>query len=253
MYLRLSEEGYLVRSAGEIRRLLSDPFEQASKDWRLGEIIEGQVATLAPVLPGKIVGVGRNYVAHAKELGNPMPSEPLLFLKAPTSVVGPGEAVLLPPESERVEHEGEVAIILGRRLCRADADEAREAILGVTCACDVTARDLQRSDATFARGKSFDTFCPLGPEILVDPDLSALEVITRVNGEERQRGRASEMHWSTIELLVYISRMMTLLPGDVVLTGSPAGVGPLGDGDELEVEIPTVGRLRNPVGLRARH
>lgn len=247
MYLRLTDDGYLVRSEGTLRPLLSDPFSVPPTSWVLADPLDGDPAPLAPLQPGKVVGVGRNYVAHAEELGNPMPDEPLLFLKAPTSVVGPGEPVVLPPESERVEHEGEVAVVIGRRLCRADAATAQRAILGVTCACDITARDLQRRDATFARGKSFDSFCPLGPEIRIGADLDSLEVVTRVSGQERQRGSAQEMHWSTIELLVYISRMMTLLPGDVVLTGTPAGVGPLVEGDTLEVEIPGVGTLRNPV------
>lgn len=247
MYLRLTEEGFIVRQDGHLRRLFSDPFAEERADWRFGAEIQRDLAFLAPVLPGKIVGVGRNYVAHAQELGNPMPEEPLLFLKAPTTIIGPGEAIVLPPESQRVEHEGEVAIVIGRRLRRASEERARSAILGVTCACDVTARDLQRRDATFARGKSFDTFCPVGPEILLDPELDQLEVITRIDGQERQRGQAREMHWSTLSLLSYISHMMTLLPGDLVLTGTPAGVGPLAPGQEVEVEIPSVGKLTNPV------
>ena len=154
---------------------------------------------------------------------------------------------MLPPESERVEFEGEIAVILRRQLCRASREEAGRAILGVTCACDVTARDLQRKDPSFARGKSFDTFCPLGPGVLVDPELDDLEVITRVNGEERQRGRTDRMLFDIPELLSYTSRMMTLEPGDIVMTGTPEGVGPLADGDHLEVEVSGVGVLANPV------
>jgi 2-keto-4-pentenoate hydratase/2-oxohepta-3-ene-1,7-dioic acid hydratase in catechol pathway len=197
------------------------------------------------------VGIGRNYHAHAAELGNPMPPEPLLFLKAPSSLVGPGEPVLLPPESERVEFEGEIAVVVGRRLARAGREEAAAAVLGVTCAVDVTARDLQRKDATFARGKSFDTFCPVGPALLVasasGPELGNLEVVTRINGEERQRGHTSQMEWGIVELLAYVSRHMTLEPGDLVLTGTPSGVGPLEEGDRIEVEVTGVGVLRNPV------
>jgi 2-keto-4-pentenoate hydratase/2-oxohepta-3-ene-1,7-dioic acid hydratase in catechol pathway len=202
---------------------------------------------LAPVLPGKILGVGRNYADHARELGNEVPDEPVLFLKSPSSVVGPAATIVLPPESQQVEFEGEVALVLRRRLRRATQSEARAAILGVTCACDVTARDLQKSDATFARAKSFDTFCPIGPAIHVDAELQELEVVTRINGEERQRGSSEEMLWGPIDLLVYASRMMTLEAGDVVLMGTPAGVGPLADGDRLEVEVTGVGVLENPV------
>jgi 2-keto-4-pentenoate hydratase/2-oxohepta-3-ene-1,7-dioic acid hydratase in catechol pathway len=201
--------------------------------------------------PGKIIGIGRNYREHVKELNNPMPAEPVIFLKAPSSVIAPGEAVVLPPESQRVEHEGEIAVVIGSRIKRATAEEARAAVLGVTCANDVTARDLQRKDPCFSRAKSFDTFCPLGPAILTGPDLEELledlEVVTRVNGQERQRGHVRDMTWGIVDLLVYVSRMMTLEPGDVLLTGTPAGVGPLQDGDQVEVEVSGVGVLSNPV------
>ena len=228
--------------------LHSDPFATRPGGWELGRAIDTRgVGYLPPVLPGKIVGVGRNYRQHAAELGNEMPSEPLLFLKAPSSLIGPTAPVVLPPESERVEFEGEIAVVVRDRLTRASAGEARAAVLGVTAACDVTARDLQRRDATFARAKSFDTFCPLGPGIEVGADLEDLSVVTRLNGEERQKGHSGEMEWGIVELLVYISRMMTLEPGDVVLTGTPAGVGPLADGDRLEVEVSGVGVLVNPV------
>ncbi|MEZ5330758.1 MAG: fumarylacetoacetate hydrolase family protein [Thermoanaerobaculia bacterium] len=208
---------------------------------------EGAPPLLPPVRPGKIVGVGRNYSAHAAELGNETPAEPLIFLKAPTAIVGPKAPIVMPPESERVDFEGEIAVIVRQRLQRASAETARAGILGVTCANDVTARDLQKRDATFARAKSFDTFCPLGPAVLVRPELEDLELVTRVNGEERQRARASTMTWGIVELLVWISRMMTLEPGDVVLTGTPEGVGPLADGDRVEVEVGGVGVLENRV------
>jgi len=247
---RVAPEGlYAVSTVeDEIRVLDSDPFEIAPTEWEVGRKLRVEPAgLLAPVAPSKILGIGRNYVQHARELGNPVPDEPLLFLKATSSLIGPGAAVVLPPESERVEFEGEIAVVLRRRLCRASADEARAAILGVTCACDVTARDLQRRDATFARGKSFDTFCPVGPALLLEPDLEALSVETRVNGEVRQKGRTSEMIWSITELLVYASQMMTLEIGDVILTGTPEGVGPLAVGDVLEVEVCGVGVLQNRV------
>ena len=247
---RIGPEGFYAArdEEGVLRVLYSDPFEVRPGGWELGrEATAEPVGLLAPVRPGKIVGVGRNYRDHAAELGNEMPAEPLLFLKAPSSVVGPRAPIVLPPESERVEYEGEIAVVLRRRLTRAPAEEARAAVLGVTCACDVTARDLQRRDATFARGKSFDTFCPLGPAIQVEPDLEDLEVVTRVDGEERQRGHTSAMEWGIVEQLVYISRMMTLEPGDVVLTGTPAGVGVLQAGQRVEVEVSGVGVLENRV------
>jgi 2-keto-4-pentenoate hydratase/2-oxohepta-3-ene-1,7-dioic acid hydratase in catechol pathway len=194
------------------------------------------------------VGIGRNYKDHVKELSNPMPAEPVIFLKAPSSVIGPGEAVVLPPESERVEHEGEIAVVLRERVRRGASPEAvRRAVLGITVACDVTARDLQRKDPTFARAKSFDTFCPLGPAIRIGADLEDLEVITRVDGQERQRGHARDMTWGIVDLIRYAATIMTLEPGDVILTGSPAGVGPLAPGNRLEVEIPGVGVLENGV------
>jgi 2-keto-4-pentenoate hydratase/2-oxohepta-3-ene-1,7-dioic acid hydratase in catechol pathway len=247
---RVGPEGYyaVATDEGEHRILFSDPYEIPPTEWRLGRKLEVEPkGLLVPVVPSKILGIGRNYVQHAKELGNPVPDEPVLFLKAPSSLIGPGASVVLPPESERVEFEGEIAVVLRQRLSRASADEARAAILGATCACDVTARDLQRRDATFARGKSFDTFCPIGPALLLEPELEALSVETRVNGKVRQQGSSSEMIWGVTELLVYASQMMTLEAGDVVLTGTPEGVGPLAPGDELEVEVSGVGVLENRV------
>jgi 2-keto-4-pentenoate hydratase/2-oxohepta-3-ene-1,7-dioic acid hydratase in catechol pathway len=201
--------------------------------------------------PGKIVCVGRNYAAHARELGNVVPERPLLFLKPPSAVIGDGEAIVLPPESARVEHEGEIAVVIGRRLRRATEDEARRAIAGLTGANDVTARDLQKTDGQWTRAKGFDTFCPVGPRVLpVDGarfDFAALEVACRVNGAERQRGRATDMAFGISMLVAYISGVMTLEPGDLVLTGTPEGVGPLVAGDVVEVEVTGVGVLRNPV------
>jgi len=230
------------------RILFSDPLETAPADWELGRRVDlAAQPLLAPVVPGKIVGIGRNYAAHARELGNEPPAEPVIFLKAPSSLIGPAAPIVLPPESERVELEGEIAVVVGRRLCRADAVAARAAVLGVTCACDVTARDLQRRDPTFARAKSFDTFCPIGPGVRVGADLDDLTVTTRLNGELCQQAHVGEMIFPIPELLAYVSRMMTLEPGDLVLTGTPAGVRPLADGDHVEVEVSGVGVLSNPV------
>lgn len=247
-FYAVADPGADVAPEEGLRVLYSDPFEVLPGGWELGEPRTPRNGLLVPVpRPGKIVGIGRNYREHAEELGNPMPAEPLLFLKAPSSIVGPRAPVVLPPESERVEFEGEIAVVLRSPLSRATPREAAAAVLGVSCACDVTARDLQRKDATFARGKSFDTFCPLGPAVRVGADLEDLEVVTRLNGEERQRGHVSTMAWGIVDLLVYVSRMMTLEAGDVVLTGTPAGVGPLADGDRLEVEVSGVGVLEIPV------
>jgi 2-keto-4-pentenoate hydratase/2-oxohepta-3-ene-1,7-dioic acid hydratase in catechol pathway len=250
LFCRYGPEGFHAagESFAEMRILFSDPLTTPVSQWQLGRAIDlSREGLRPPVEPGKIVGIGRNYVEHAKELDNPVPKEPVLFLKSPGSLTGPGSPVVLPPESERVEYEGEIVVVLGARLTRASAEDAARAVVGVTAGCDVTARDLQRRDPTFARAKSFDTFCPLGPAVRVAPDLEDLEVVTRVNGEERQRGHVRQMIWGIVDLLVYASRMMTLEPGDVVMTGTPAGVGPLADGDRLEVEVSGVGVLANPI------
>ncbi|MFL6231293.1 MAG: fumarylacetoacetate hydrolase family protein [Pyrinomonadaceae bacterium] len=203
---------------------------------------------VAPVMPSKIVCVGRNYREHAAELGNEMPAEPLLFLKAPSSLIGHADAITLTPFSQQVEHEGELAVVIGRRARDLSDDEnPLDYVLGYTCANDVTARDLQRRDVQFTRAKSFDTFCPVGPYVVTDVDPLDLQVETRVNGEVRQRGRTSQMAFSVPFLVRYVSRMMTLEAGDLISTGTPAGVGPLCEGDTCEVEVEGIGTLRNPV------
>lgn len=202
-----------------------------------------------PVRPSKIVCVGRNYREHAKELGNEVPAEPLLFLKPPSSLIGPGEAIVLPPESARVEFEGEIAVVVGRSLRHATPDACRDAIRGIRALNDVTARDLQRKDSQWTRAKGFDTFCAVGPEAPAPADLAGLTVVTRVNGAERQRGTAAEMVFDLPTLLAYISGIMTLEPGDLVATGTPSGVGPLVAGDTVEVEVVGLSRTVNPVQL----
>lgn len=202
------------------------------------------------VHPTKIVCVGRNYADHAKELGNVLPKEPLLFLKPPSAIIGDGEPIVLPKMSQRVEHEGEIAVVIGKRLKAASEKETLAAIEGITCANDVTARDLQKADSQWTRAKGFDTFCPVGPRVVPlreIGDLAALDVKCRVNGELRQHGRAADMAFSIPMVLSYASHIMTLEPGDLVLTGTPAGIGPLKAGDMVEVEIRGVGVLRNPV------
>ena len=197
--------------------------------------------------PTKIVCVGRNYVAHARELGNEVPEKPLLFYKPPSAVIGDGQPIVLPSASERVEHEGEIAVIIGRRARNVSEAEALAVVGGVAPLNDVTARDLQRTDGQWARAKGFDTFCPIGPAMPLPPDWRELEVICRVNDEVRQHGRASEMAFGIPYLIAYVSRIMTLEPGDVLATGTPEGVGPLRPGDVVEVELVGGGRVRNPV------
>jgi 2-keto-4-pentenoate hydratase/2-oxohepta-3-ene-1,7-dioic acid hydratase in catechol pathway len=194
------------------------------------------------------VAVGRNYREHAAELGNAVPdAEPLLFLKAPSSLVIDGSDIVLPPESARVDYEGELALVIGLRVKRWPQERWLDALAGVCCANDVTARDLQKKDGQFARAKSFDTFCPIGPAIVTGIDPSDLALETRVNGAVRQSSRTSQMVFSPAFLVAYISRMMTLLPGDLILTGTPAGIGALSAGDRVEVEIEGVGVLANRV------
>lgn len=203
---------------------------------------------LAPCEPSKIVCVGRNYAAHAAELGNEMPKEPLIFLKPSSSLVGPDEPILLPKYSSRVEHEGELGLVIGRKCAHlSDGEDPLSFVLGYTCANDVTARDLQKVDVQFTRAKGFDTFCPAGPHIETQLDPRDVLVECRVNGQLRQSGSTSLMAYPVAFLVRWISRMMTLLPGDLIVTGTPAGVGPLVMGDTVEVSVAGVGVLRNPV------
>jgi len=198
-------------------------------------------------MPGKIVCVGRNYAAHARELGNAVPKEPLLFFKPPSAVIRPDDAIVLPAVSRQVEYESEIAVVIGLRAVRVAADRAGDYIRGYTCANDVTCRDLQKTDGQWARAKGFDTFCPIGPQVAEGLDWRTLEVIGRVNGVERQRGRSADMIFPIPVLVEYISHIMTLEPGDLILTGTPEGVGPLAPGDVVEVEVPGIGVLRNTV------
>jgi 2-keto-4-pentenoate hydratase/2-oxohepta-3-ene-1,7-dioic acid hydratase in catechol pathway len=206
------------------------------------------VKLLAPVAPSKIVCVGRNYAEHAAELGNEVPKEPLLFLKAPSSVINSGEKIRLPGVSSQVEHEGELGVVIGRKCSMLlDDDDPISYVLGYTCLNDVTARDLQKKDVQFTRAKSFDTFCPVGPFIETQFDPSDRGIVTRVNGEIRQSGKFSQMVFPVDFLIRYISNVMTLMPGDVIATGTPSGVGKLSNGDVCEVEIDGIGKLSNPV------
>jgi 2-keto-4-pentenoate hydratase/2-oxohepta-3-ene-1,7-dioic acid hydratase in catechol pathway len=222
--------------------------------WQGGEETDRLVplrrtSRLPPVAPSKIVCVGRNYRAHVKELGHDVPAEPLLFMKPPSALLPHEGTIVLPRESERVEHEGELGVVIGRAIRNATADEALGAIYGLTVVNDVTARDLQKKDVQFTRAKGFDTFCPVGPWIETELDPSDLAVRVRVSGETRQDGRTSAMIWGVGALLAFISSVMTLLPGDLVSTGTPEGVGPLAAGDRVEVEVEGIGVLLNDVAL----
>jgi 2-keto-4-pentenoate hydratase/2-oxohepta-3-ene-1,7-dioic acid hydratase in catechol pathway len=202
----------------------------------------------APVAPSKIVCVGRNYREHAAELGNPLPSEPLLFLKAPSSLIGPEEAILLPPVSRQVEHEGELGVVIGKTASQlTDLADPLAYVFGYTCLNDVTARDIQRQDVQFTRGKSFDTFCPVGPFVVTGINPLALDLTTRLNGKITQQGNTKEMAFAVPSLIRYISRAMTLFPGDLIATGTPAGVTRMIPGDSVEVEINGIGILRNSI------
>ncbi|MGM1016083.1 MAG: fumarylacetoacetate hydrolase family protein [Actinomycetota bacterium] len=206
------------------------------------------VALLAPVIPrSKVVCVGKNYHDHAAEMGDVAPEEPLLFLKPNTAVIGPGDTIVRPSQSERTEHEGELAVVIGRIAKNVKAADALDYVFGYTVGNDVTARDLQRTDGQWTRAKGFDTFCPLGPIIETEFDLDSAEIETRVNGEVRQHAPLTDMIHSVADIIEYASAVFTLLPGDVILTGTPAGVGPFGAGDAVEVEITGLGILRNSV------
>jgi 2-keto-4-pentenoate hydratase/2-oxohepta-3-ene-1,7-dioic acid hydratase in catechol pathway len=230
----------------EVREITGPPWQAwspGSRKWKLD-----QVRLLAPVKPSKIVCVGRNYAAHAAELGNEIPKEPLIFLKPPSSIVGPDQPIVLTPLSKRVEHEGELTLVVGQKAAHLkDTDDALSYLAGYTCLNDVTARDIQKSDIQFTRGKGFDTFCPIGPWIETKLDPADVLVELRVNGALRQKGRTSLMIFPCAYLVRWISRMMTLYPGDVIATGTPAGVGPLVAGDVVEVSVEGIGVLRNPV------
>ncbi|MDL4771731.1 MULTISPECIES: fumarylacetoacetate hydrolase family protein [Thermomonosporaceae] len=209
------------------------------------------VRLLAPILPSKVIAIGKNYADHAREMGGEPPAEPIIFSKPSTAVIGPRETIAYPQRlSQRVDFEGELAVVIGRMVREIPAARAAEAILGYTCANDVTARDLQERDGQWARAKGFDTFCPLGPWIETEVDPSDLAISTSVNGEVRQDARTSQLLHGIPELVEYVSQVMTLLPGDVILTGTPAGVGPLEIGDEVTVSVEGVGDLTNRVVAR---
>jgi 2-keto-4-pentenoate hydratase/2-oxohepta-3-ene-1,7-dioic acid hydratase in catechol pathway len=238
---------YGILDGDELVVLRGDPMF-AGFDTTEERVPLASVKLLAPVIPrSKVVAVGKNYVDHVAEFGGDVPKEPLLFLKPNTSVVGPGDAIVLPPQSRRVDFEGELAVVIGSIAKNVRAEDAASVIFGYTIANDVTARDLQKTDGQWARAKGFDSFCPLGPIIETEFELGGQRVVTRVNGEVRQDGTVDDMVHSVADVIAYASAVFTLLPGDVILTGTPAGVGPIVGGDVVEVEISGIGTLSNPV------
>jgi 2-keto-4-pentenoate hydratase/2-oxohepta-3-ene-1,7-dioic acid hydratase in catechol pathway len=252
-YVRFAtDEGprYGVLDGTEVAVIAPHPFADPRPT---GERVPVQgLQLLAPVIPSKVVCVGRNYREHAAELGSEVPDEPLFFLKPSSSVIGPGEPIRLPVDlSSEVHHEAELAVVIGALLQRVTPDQARAGILGFTAANDVTARDLQRREDQWFRAKGFDTFCPLGPAIATDLDPADLRVRCSVDGEVRQDGTTADLVWSVAELVSEISQVTTLLPSDVVLTGTPAGVGPIVAGQKVRVEVEGIGVLENPVVDRA--
>jgi len=235
-------QAVFVELEGAVAHVLSDA------PWRGGARAGARVPTvgaplLCPVTPSKIVCIGRNYAAHARELGHEVPAEPLLFLKPPSALIGPDEVVVLPPQSARVEHEAELGVVIGRRARDVPRETAMAHVFGYTCVADVTARDLQKKDGQWTRAKGFDTFCPAGPWVETELEPRDVRVACSVNGALRQDGRTSQMIFDVPALVAYVSAVMTLEPGDLLVTGTPEGVGPLVDGDALEVMVEGIGVL----------
>ena len=258
-YCRFEHEGTprfgLIETVGgqeHITRTLQFPADintLESESKKITSIPFAEAVLLAPVEPSKIVCVGRNYREHALELGNEVPVEPLIFLKPPSSVIGPGQTIVRPKISSRVDHEGELGVVIGKRCRNLKTDEdVRHYILGYTCVNDVTARDLQKKDGQWTRGKGFDTFCPVGPVVLdaLDP-WAGVEVVTRVNGQVKQQGTTRDFIFELDVVIRYIAQVMTLLPGDLIATGTPSGVGPIVAGDKVEITVTGIGSLQNLV------
>jgi 2-keto-4-pentenoate hydratase/2-oxohepta-3-ene-1,7-dioic acid hydratase in catechol pathway len=249
-FFRIDHQGvprYVVENDDQWRLVVGDIFGK----WSAGDPVarDGQ-RLLAPVEPSKIVAVGRNYKEHADELGNPLPVEPMIFLKPPSAIVGPGEPILIPEGVGRVDHEAELGVVIGARARRVAENDAFRHVFGLTCVNDVTARELQKKDVQFTRAKGFDTFAPVGPCVVTGVDYRTADGITVegwVNGERRQHGSTRALIFSIDRLIAFISSVMTLLPGDIISTGTPAGVGPLKAGDRVMIKVEGVGELTNPV------
>jgi 2-keto-4-pentenoate hydratase/2-oxohepta-3-ene-1,7-dioic acid hydratase in catechol pathway len=237
-----------AREDGARLRLLSGaPWTEDAQD-QMETLEADEARLLAPVAPSKIVAIGLNYMDHAQERGKPVPTEPLIFLKPPSSLIGPGETIRRPAWAGRVDHEAEMGIVIGKKAYDLPSPEAAAGhVFGAVCVNDVTARELQDKDVQFTRAKGFDTFCPVGPCLVTELDLGDLSVVGRVNGEVRQASRTDQLIFPPAHLVWFVSRVMTLLPGDIISTGTPAGIGPLAAGDVVEVEVQGVGILKNPV------
>ncbi len=245
-YIRYEEQGkphYGQVTPEGVYGLEGPPWHEIQPTGWMGQLEDLKILT--PVEPSKIICIGVNYADHAAERGSDVPKEPVLFLKPPSTLIGPDDSIRYPPQSQHVDYEGELAVVIGKRIFCPDPVQARQAIFGYVIANDVTARDLQRSDEQWTRGKGFDTFCPVGPVINVDVDLGSREIETRLNGEAKQRSNVSNMVFDVEYLVHYCAQVMTLLPGDIILTGTPSGVGPMTPGDTVEVEIEGFGVLRN--------
>ena len=232
-------------SDGEVKRLKGLPYDGIEEDGRSYPLSE--VVLLAPAEPTKIVAVGKNYKAHADEMGEGRPEEPLLFIKPSTSIVGNGDDVVYPVISRRLDYEGELGVVIGKKCHAVEPGHSKEVIFGYTCLNDVTARDIQKAVSQWTRGKGFDTFCPIGPHIETELDADNAEIETRVNGEVKQHSNTRCMTHDVDKLVCYITECMTLLPGDIIATGTPEGIGPMQRGDTVEVEIEGIGILRNRI------
>ena len=244
-YLVAGRRHYGAVVGEEVHELTAAPWRGGRPNGKIYQT--NAVRLLAPTVPSKAVCIGVNYRAHAQEMGHELPQDPVMFLKPPTALLDPEGFIIYPPDSHLVHHEGELAVVIGKRAKSVPVDEALNYVFGYTCANDVTARDLQQKDGQWTRGKGFDTFMPLGPVVVSGLDPTDLAITCRVNGEVRQSSRTSYLIHNVAELVSFASRVMTLLPGDVLLTGTPAGVGPLVPGDVVEVEIEGIGVLRNRV------
>ena len=243
---RIEHDGgarYALESDSTFRLVEGDIFD--------GPLQEGQAVTpsrfLSPVVPSKVVAIGLNYKDHASEMNKPLPPEPLMFLKPSTAVVGPGEAIRIPPNAGEIHYEAELGVVIGKRASRVTADKAMDYVLGLTCLIDVTARELQRKDVQYTRGKGFDTFAPIGPCIAIGLDPASLDIEGWLNGERKQASNTKQLIFSVPQIVAFVSNVMTLLPGDVIATGTPSGVGPLKSGDRFTVKIEGIGELSNPV------
>jgi len=254
---RIEHQGtarYAVETGGTYRLIDGDLFSGSVSPRRAIETAEtgGDVVTpariLCPVTPSKIVAIGLNYKDHAAEMNKPLPSEPLMFLKPSTAVIGPGDVIRIPPGVGEIHYEAELGVVMGKRASRVTADNAMEHVLGLTCLIDVTARELQRKEIQYTRAKGFDTFAPIGPCIAVGLDPSALDVEGWLNGERKQASNTRQLIFTVPQIVAFISSVMTLLPGDVIATGTPSGVGPLKSGDTFMVNIAGIGELKNTVG-----